>query len=89
MQEQPGRIQPIQGCGCALAGGLVTVIVLLLLGAVAGRDGGSDRREIPAEDRAIARCLEDRGYEKLEATVFDVPTEREEVRSQGVIATRR
>lgn len=68
----------MQGCGRALAGGLLTLIVLLLLGAVAGRDNGSDGREIPAADRAMARCLEDRGYEKLEATVFDVPPEREE-----------
>lgn len=78
MEERQGRIAPVQGCGCALAGALLTLIVLLLLGAVASRDGGSDWREIPAEDRAVVRCMEDRGYEKLDATVFDVPTEREE-----------
>lgn len=76
--EERGRIPAIQGCGCALAGGLLTLIVLLLLGAVAGRDNGSDSRETPAVDRAIARCMEDRGYEKFEATVFDVPPDREE-----------
>lgn len=77
--EERRRIPAIQGCGCALAGGLLTLVVLLLLGAVASRDSGSDSREIPAADRAVARCMEDRGYEKLEATVFDVPAEREEV----------
>jgi hypothetical protein len=78
VEERRGRIAPIQGCGCALAGGLLTLIVLLLLGAVASRDGASDQREISAEDRALVRCMEARGYEKVDATVLDVPIEREE-----------